>query len=143
VASLLLLLIAVMTATAKPCFTMEEARKQWPNERLYWHTERHCWDSIKVTSGTYDERQPEPIRQAANIAPASLPRQVTTTTERTLPEPEIFYPTMAFNKANILEMMSLTMQQPWLSPQSILGWPLLFDVDRPSFREWEKRIGAE
>ena len=133
VASLLLLLIAVMTATAKPCFTMEEARKQWPNERLYWHTERHCWDSIKVTSGTYDERQPDPIRQAANIAPASLPRQVTTTTERTLPEPEIFYPTMAFNKANILEMMSLTMQQPWLSPQSILGWPLLFDVDRPSF----------
>jgi hypothetical protein len=137
------LLMAVTGATAKPCLTKEEARKQWPNERLYWHTERHCWDRMKGTSGTYEERQPEPTQEAANIVPASLPKQVTTTTERTLPEPEIFYPTMAFNKANILEMMSLTMQQPWLSPQSILGWPLLFDADRPSFREWDKRIGAE
>jgi hypothetical protein len=136
------LLMAATTAMAKPCFTKEEARKQWPNERLYWHTERHCWEHTKVTSGTYEKRQPEPIREAA-IVPASLPKQVTTTTERTLPEPEIFYPTMAFNKANILEMMPLTIQQPWLSPYSILGWPLLLDVDRPSFREWDKRIGAE
>ena len=138
------LLMAVTAATAKPCLTKEEARKQWPNERLYWHTERHCWDQIKRTSGTYEERQPEPTQQIANIDPASLPKQVTTTTERTLPEPEIFYPTMAFNKANILEMvLPLTMQQPWLSPYSILGWPLLLDVDRTSFREWDKRIGAE
>jgi hypothetical protein len=140
VASLLLPLMTVTAAMAKPCLTMEEARKQWPNERLYWHTERHCWDSIKVTSGTYDERQPEPIREAA-IVPTSLPKQVTT--ERTLPEPDIFYPTMVFNKANILEMMPLIIQQPWLSPRSILGWPLLLDVDRPSFSEWEKRIGTE
>ena len=137
------LLLAVTAATAKPCLTKEEARKLWPNEWLYWHTERHCWDHIKGTSGTYEERQLEPAQQAANVVPAPLPKQVTTTTERTLPEPDIFYPTMAFNKANILEMMSLTMQQPWLSPQSILGWPLLFDVDRPSFREWDKRIGTE
>jgi hypothetical protein len=136
------LLMAVTAATAKPCLTQDEARKQWPNERLYWHTERHCWDHTKVTSGTYEERQPEPTQEAANL-PASLPKQVTTTKERTLPEPEIFYPTMAFNKANILEMMPLTIQQPWLSPYSILGWPLLFDVDRPSFREWDKRIGVE
>jgi hypothetical protein len=40
-------------------------------------------------------------------------------------------------------MMPLTMKQPWLSPQSISGWPLLLDVDRRSFREWEKRIGTE
>jgi hypothetical protein len=50
---------------------------------------------------------------------------------------------MVFNKANILEMIPLTMHQPWLSPQSILGWPLLLDVDRPSFREWDKRMGRE
>ena len=137
------LLMAVTGATAKPCLTKEEARKQWPNELLYWRTQRHCWDHITGSRGTYEKRQAEPTRGAANIVAASLPKQVTTTTERTLPEPEIFYPTMAFNKANILEMMPLTIQQPWLSPQSILGWPLLLDVDRPSFREWEKRIGAE
>jgi hypothetical protein len=134
------LLMAITAATAKPCLTKEEARKLWPNEWLYWHTERHCWDHIKGTSGTYEERQPEPTQQAANIVPAPLPKRVTTTKES---RPEIFYPTMVFNKANILEMMPLTMKQPWLSPQSISGWPLLVDVDRPSFREWQKRIGTE
>ena len=136
------ILMAVTAATAKPCLTKEEARKLWPNEWLYWHTERHCWDHIKGTSGTYEERQPEPTQQAANVV-APLPKQVTTTKERSLPGPEIFYPTMVLNKANILEMMPLTMKQPWLSPQSISGWPLLLDVDRPSFREWEKRIGTD
>jgi hypothetical protein len=136
------LLLAVTAATAKPCLTREEARKLWPNEWLYWHTERHCWDHIKGTSGRYEERE-EPTQQATNVVPAPLPKQVTTTKERSLPEPEIFYPTMVSNKANILEMMPLTMKQPRLSPQSISGWPLLLDVDRPSFREWEKRIGTE
>ena len=137
--ALLLLLMAATAATSKPCLTKDEARKLWPNECLYWHTERHCWDHIKGTSGTY-ERQPEPTQQAANIVPAPLPKQVTTTKERT---PEIVYPTMVFNKANILEMMPLTTHQPWLSPQSISSWPLVLDVDRPSFREWDKRIGTE
>jgi hypothetical protein len=143
VASLLLLLTAVTTATAKPCLTKEEAKKLWPNEWLYWHTERRCWDHIKGTSGTYEERQPEPPQQAANIVPAPQPKQVATTKEKSLPEPEIFYPTIIFNKADILEMTPLTMKQPWLSPQSISGWPPLLNIDRPSFREWDKRIGTE
>src|SRR5215470_19128062 len=67
------ILMAVTAATAKPCLTKEEARKLWPNEWLYWHTERHCWDHIKGTSGTYEERQPEPTQQAANVVPAPLP----------------------------------------------------------------------
>src|SRR5215469_6296771 len=58
VASLLLLLTAVATATAKPCLTKAEAKNLWPNEWLYWHTERHCWEHIKGTSGKYEERQP-------------------------------------------------------------------------------------
>jgi hypothetical protein len=138
VATLLFLLMVATPATSKPCLTKEEAKKLWPNE-LYWHTERHCWDHTKRTSGTYEERQPEPTQQAANIVPP-LPKQVRTTKER---EPEIVYPTMVFNKANILEVMPLTIHQPWLSPQSISSWPLLLDVDRPSFREWDKRIGTE
>jgi hypothetical protein len=77
----------------------------WPSEWLYWHTERHCWDRIKGTSGTYDERQPEPPPssqlQAADVIPA--PKQVTTTKEKKLPEPEILYPAVLINKSNILE----------------------------------------
>jgi hypothetical protein len=75
--------------------------------------------------------------------PAPLPKHVTTTKETTLREPEILYPTTVFNKADILEMTPLTVRQPWLSPRSISSWPLLLDVDRPSFREWDKRIGTE
>src|SRR6516162_7528516 len=116
VASLLLLLTAVATATAKPCLTKEEAKNLWPNEWLYWHTERHCWDHIKGTSGAYEERQPEPTQQDANIVPAPLPKQVTTTKERTLREPEILYPTMVFNKANILEMTPLSFFKTRLPP---------------------------
>jgi hypothetical protein len=52
-------------------------------------------------------------------------------------------PAVLINKSNILETVPLTVQQPWLSPHSILGWPLLINVDRPAFREWEKRIGNE
>ncbi len=134
-ASLLLLLMAATAATTKPCLTKEEAKKLWPNEWLYWHTERHCWDHIKGTTGAYEERQSEPT--------SPPPKQVTTTKEGTLREPEILYPTMVFNKANILEMPPLTMHRPWLSPQSMSNWPLLLDIDRPSFREWDKRIGTE
>jgi len=147
IVGLSLLLIAATTAAAKPCLTKEQARKLWPSEWLYWHTERHCWDRIKGTSGTYDERQPEPPpstqQQAADVIPAALPKQVTTTKEKKLPEPEILYPAVLMNKSNILETVPLTVKQPWLSPHSILGWPLLIDVDRPAFREWEKRIGNE
>jgi hypothetical protein len=143
VASLLLLLMAATAATSKPCLTKDEAKKLWPNEWLYWHTERHCWDHIKGTSGTYEERQPEPAQPDSNIVPAPLKKQVRTTKETMLRDPEILYPAMVFNKANILEMTPLTMHQPWLSRQSISSWPLLLDVDRPSFREWDKRIGAE
>jgi len=74
-----------------------------PSEWLYWHTERHCWDRIKGTSGTYDERQPEPPpssqQQAADVIPAPLPNQVTTTKEKKLPEPEILYPAVLINKS--------------------------------------------
>jgi hypothetical protein len=133
--------MAATAAMSKPCLTKDEAKKLWPNEWLYWHTQRHCWDHIKGTSGTYEERQPEPNQQSAKVAP--LPKQVTTTMEKTSPEPEIMYPAMVSNKASILEMTPLTLHQPWLSSEPISSWPLLLDIDRPSFREWDKRIGAE
>ena len=123
IVGLSLLLIAATAAAAKPCLTKEQARKLWPSEWLYWHTERHCWDRIKGTSGTYDERQPEPPpssqQQAADVIPA--PKQVTTTKEKKLPEPEILYPAVLINKSNILETVPLTVKQPWLSPHSRSG----------------------
>jgi hypothetical protein len=63
-------------------------------------------------AGTYDERQPESPPssqlQAADVIPAPLPKQVTTTKEKKLPEPEILYPAVLINKSNILETVPLT-----------------------------------
>jgi hypothetical protein len=55
----------------------------------------------------------------------------------------LVYANTALPASVVSEMMPLAMHQPWLSPQSILNWPLLLDVDQPSSREWEKRIGTE
>ena len=72
IVGLSLLLIAATAAEAKPCLTKEQARKLWPSEWLYWHTERHCWDRIKGTSATYDERQPEAPRASRTKSTIAL-----------------------------------------------------------------------
>ena len=146
IVGLSLLLIAATAAAAKPCLTKEQARKLWPSEWLYWHTERHCWDRIKGTSGPYDERQPEPPPssqlQAADVIHAPLPKQLTTEEKETAGAGNSVSGGVD-QQSNILETVPLTVKLPWLSPHSILGWPLLIDIDRPAFREWEKRIGNE
>ncbi len=39
---------AALTAPAAgspACMTLDEARKAYPGEHLYWHSPRHCWDN--------------------------------------------------------------------------------------------------
>jgi hypothetical protein len=42
----MLLGLACNTAAAS-CLTKPEARKLWPREHIYWHTEAHCWDASR------------------------------------------------------------------------------------------------
>ena len=72
IVGLSLVLIAATAAAAKPCLTKEQARKLWPSEWLYWHTERHCWDRIKGTSGTYNEQaRTAAIKSTSQMASAA------------------------------------------------------------------------
>jgi hypothetical protein len=44
--SLLAFSLLPSTGTAaEGCLTNAEARKIWPRQHLYWHTQAHCWDT--------------------------------------------------------------------------------------------------
>ena len=51
-------------AGSPACMTLDEARKAYPGDHLYWHSPRHCWDN----SG---ERRSTPA--AAIDAPGEAP----------------------------------------------------------------------
>jgi len=56
------------------------------------------------------------------------------------PDAEIYYP--GLKPANRLnDYPVLIWPQPWLSPDSMLHWPQLVDIDRTPFVAWDKRIG--
>jgi hypothetical protein len=51
VTSLILGMIGIADAVTAPaagspvCMALDEARKAYPREHLYWHSPRHCWDN--------------------------------------------------------------------------------------------------
>jgi hypothetical protein len=56
------------------------------------------------------------------------------------PAAEVYYP--ALIKHDLLDgYPTLIWRQPWLSPDSIMHWPPLMDIDRTPFVAWDKRIG--
>lgn len=55
---------------------------------------------------------------------------------------EIYFLTTVNGRGNPLEAYPpLMWRQPWLTPNSIMNWPLLIDIDRTPFAAWNKRIG--
>jgi len=56
------------------------------------------------------------------------------------PAAQFLYPALV--KADGVEVYPpLTWQQPWFSPDSIMHWPLLLDIDRIPFGAWDRRVG--
>jgi hypothetical protein len=37
--------VTAPAAASPACMTLDEARKAYPGEHLYWHSPRHCWDN--------------------------------------------------------------------------------------------------
>jgi hypothetical protein len=129
-------LILAPTWAHADCLTLKEARDHWPDERLVWRTENHCW-MPKRLSGNPHWRTPK-LEPGPKVIPAGQIETKATPEERQ--EPTILYPLVVYNQANILEEQPLVMRQPWLSPEFMHEWPILIDIDRP-FRAWDKRIG--
>jgi hypothetical protein len=94
-------------------------RRVVPKEQLEWPSK-----SAKVDQPAQPPAQASWLeRPAANAPPA-----------------QILFPSMI--TGNMLEgYPSLSWHQPWLSPDTIMHWPLLLDVDRVPFTAWTKRIG--
>lgn len=57
------------------------------------------------------------------------------------PAAEVYYPAMTVTDSGLNDYPVLVWRQPWLSPDSILYWPPLIDIDRTPFVAWDKRIG--
>ena len=143
IAAILLVVLLVSTcAHAKPCLTHAEARAKWPDQWLYWHTERKCWDRIRGSHRDDFDEAPKPKSEklAAEIAPKPV---LSKPIEPAKAEPVIVFPLVEYNKANILQQLPLMLPQPWLSPDYMHNWPLLLDIDRTPFKAWDKRIGVE
>jgi hypothetical protein len=63
-------------AAASPaCMTLDEARKAFPGEHLYWHSPRHCWDNSgerrSTPAATIDAPGDVPAPAAQADAPAA------------------------------------------------------------------------
>jgi hypothetical protein len=56
------------------------------------------------------------------------------------PAAEIYYPQLT-QRDWINSYPLLIWRQPWLSPDSVLHWPQLIDIDRTPFVTWDKRVG--
>ena len=54
-------------AGSPACMTLDEARKAYPGDHLYWHSPRHCWDN----SGERRSTPPAATIDAPGEAPAA------------------------------------------------------------------------
>ena len=129
-----LLLSSVQVSGAAPCYPHDEARKLWPQAHLYWHGSARCWDdtapdrprpltSTSTSATPSGEPTSPPLSDAVRI---SFPPTPKTT----------FYP----------ELMPGSTSHDMLNPSSILGWPLLIDIDAADpahFSDWNRRVSGQ
>jgi len=78
-----------------------------------------------------------PSRIPANVAGDPLPGLNQAATHA--PVAEFYYPELVRGDG-VPARPLLVWQQPWLSPVSIIEWPLLIDIDQTPFIAWDKRI---
>jgi hypothetical protein len=101
-----------------------DGQKCWYQGRRVVPKDQLEWPSTKTSHPAQPPAQASWLeRPAANAPPA-----------------QILFPSMI--AGNMLDgYPSLTWHQPWLSPDTIMHWPLLLDVDRVPFTAWTRRIG--
>jgi hypothetical protein len=104
------------------CLTKTQAALRYPNQWLYWHTPKRCWDNrhswsaIPSTKSRKSDRMPDQIPLVER--PKGIP---------------IAYPDL---------MQGIGTSDNMLRPEPLTGWPLVidFDVDPPLFIPWQQRV---
>jgi hypothetical protein len=67
--------VTAPAAGSPACMTLDEARKAYPREHLYWHSPRHCWDNSgerrSMPAAKIDVRSEAPAAAEADAPPAT------------------------------------------------------------------------
>jgi hypothetical protein len=67
--------VTAPAAGSPACMTLDEARKAFPGEHLYWHSPRHCWDNSgerrSAPAATIDAPGEAPASAAQADAPSA------------------------------------------------------------------------
>jgi len=56
------------------------------------------------------------------------------------PVAQLLYPELTKGGERLNAYPVMIWPQPWLSPNTMLEWPLLIDIDEKPFTTWSKRI---
>ena len=72
---------AAPAAGSPSCMTLEEARKAFPHDHIYWHGRQHCWDN------SAQRRSQTPAAHASAAAAAAKPAEVATSNQPPAQEP--------------------------------------------------------
>src|SRR5215471_1115946 len=133
--------VAILCATPPSlraaCLTATQARELWPDAHLYWYSghDEKCWSNRR---GPPVGLKIEPIPDAAAVPKPDTPSPLEQVAPNG-PRATILYPELRPG-AGIQPRPILSWHQPWFAPQTIMGWPLLIDIDRTPFVAWDKRI---
>jgi len=139
-----LLLLPMLTAATSmplpPCLTQEQAHKRWPDDHLVWRTPSRCWTNNRHQHEFADpeRRRPHPPPQPDPPDWKALPEKVAADVGARGVRTEIYFPSL--DHGNILASYPLMLPMPWLSPEPMIEWPLLLDIDRTPFKAWDARV---
>ena len=131
---LLLLSSRQAAVGADPCYTHDEARKQWPQAHLYWHGSAKCWD----------DAAPERPRLLTSASTSATPPDKHTSPLRSDPV-RISFP-LSPKMTVYPELMPGSTSRDMLNPLSILTWPPLIDIDTADpahFSVWNRRVSGQ
>jgi hypothetical protein len=104
------------------CLTHDEAARRYPNQWLYWHTARHCWDNHSSRTALRHPASPKTVRLPPPAPSIDMPEG-----------PTVAYPSL---------MPGIGSSDNMLRPDPMTIWPPVFDFDAepPLFIPWQQRV---
>jgi hypothetical protein len=117
-----LIKVAVGADVDPGCLTHDEAARRYPNQWLYWHTVKHCWDNHSSRTAIRHPAAPKGDRLPPPAPSIDMPEG-----------PTVAYPSLMQGSGSSDNM---------LRPDPIVDWPPVFDfdVDPHPFIPWQERV---
>ena len=106
------------------CLTQSEARKKFPDQWLYYHGVRHCWDNVRKYA------KPDRRAKGGKVKPTPV-LDANGNDVQPAPRSSIYYPSVMSGGGTADSM---------LTPETMTTWPLVadFDVEPVPFLPWQR-----